>query len=189
MTFVTARRALAAFTAFLGALLVLRVLTSHEPRTVTLARPAPGAAVPAVPPPAAAPPASPAAAPPALDAATARSVLAALDAARAAAYAAPATADPAAWAAPSCACLAEDRRRLRDLAARGLALRGHAAVLDAVTLDGTTVLVADHAPAYTAVDARGAVVARWPASGPRRWRVTLVRHAGRWLLGCVVRAP
>jgi hypothetical protein len=121
-------------------------------------------------------------------------VLSALDRARAAAYADPVTADPDDWAARTCACHAEDVRRLRALAADRLALRGaRVTVLSvAVARAGPTsvdVVVTDRLAAYAAVDARGRTVRRWSAAGPRRWRITLVLVAGRWRLGAVARAP
>jgi hypothetical protein len=123
-----------------------------------------------------------------------RALLAALDRVRAAGYADPAAADPDDWSAPTCPCHAEDARRLRALAAGGHRLRGQAATLHdvAVTAETATRIeaaVTDALAAYTELDPRGRVVARWPATGPRTWRVTLVRVGGRWLLGAVARAP
>ncbi|HWL35135.1 MAG TPA: hypothetical protein VNQ77_02980 [Frankiaceae bacterium] len=176
-------RALAAVVALLAAYVLLRAAAAPEPYA-TLARPAfsaPPAPLPLEPspPPSRRDPPSPAAV---------RAVLVALDAARTRGYASPPGADPDRWAARSCACHAEDVRRLRSLAARGLALRGHRARLVSFVLVRAGPAVAevamtDRTAAYAAVDARGRTVARWPASGPRRWRMTLVRTAGRWLLG------
>jgi hypothetical protein len=215
------RRALLALVAGLAvlALVALRAARSGAP-AATLARPAFPAALsalaPATPPgpsaagapatPLATPPApsaarAPAPAPtpatPAPTAATARIALAALDRVRAAAYADPRSADPGAWALPSCACHAEDAHRLRDLARSGLALRGHAVTLTSLAVlaaragpaPRVEALVTDRVGAYTAVDAAGRVVRRWPASAPRRWRITLVRTAGRWRYAAVARAP
>jgi hypothetical protein len=173
----TTRAAVAVAALLLAAYAVLRAATRPEPY-VTLARPAPSSPAPT---------ASPS--PPDL-----RVSLVALDAARADGYADPAAADPDAWVAPSCACRAEDVRRLRALARRGLRLRGHRTTLLGLAVvragpDRATLLVTDRLGSYAAVDARGRTVARWPASGPRRWRITLVRTSGRWLLGTVARAP
>lgn len=123
-----------------------------------------------------------------------RAALARLDAARVAGFADPAAADPDDWAAPTCSCRAEDVRRLRALAARGLALRGHrAAVLGLRVVRAgpwaATVVVTDRVAGYAVVDRRGRVVARWAPAEPRTWRVTLVRVTGRWLLGRIVRGP
>lgn len=173
-----ARAVLAVAALLLVAYAVLRAATRPEPY-VTLARPAPSSpALTASPSP-----------PPDL-----RAALVALDAARAAGYADPAAADPDAWSAPSCSCRADDVRRLRALARHGLRLRGHGATVLGLAVvragqDRATLLVTDRLGPYAAVDARGRTVARWPASGPRRWRITLVRPSGRWLLGAVARAP
>ncbi len=133
---------------------------------------------------------------------TVRRVLADLDRARAAAYADPVTGDPDAWAAPACACHAEDARRLRALARDGLALRSAASTLVAVTVlpiaadpatrvgpDAVDALVVDRTSAYTAVDRTGRAVHHWPASGPRSWRIHLIQVAGRWRIGSIARAP
>jgi hypothetical protein len=171
------------------------------PPFAAAAPPAPG--VPLVPagslPPGLPPTASAPRTPPAPDAGAVRAALAALDRARAAAYADPLTGDPDAWALRSCACRAEDVRRLRDLARAGLALRGHAVTVTGLTVlaaragpSGTfrvDVLVTDRVSAYTAVDRAGRVVRRWPSTGPRRWRLGLVRAAGRWRYAAVARAP
>jgi hypothetical protein len=145
------------------------------------------------------PPARRTALAPTPDAGAVRAALAALDRARAAAYADPLTGDPDAWALRSCACRAEDVRRLRDLARAGLALRGHAVTVTALTVlaaragpSGTfrvDVLVTDRVSAYAAVDRAGRAVRRWPSTGPRRWRLGLVRAAGRWRYSAVARAP
>ncbi|HVF04657.1 MAG TPA: hypothetical protein VNA20_07455 [Frankiaceae bacterium] len=192
------RLSLAAALLVLAAYVGLRAHLRPDPYA-TLARPAvlapPRSAAPSAP---ARPPsvpsssASPSAAPP--SSAALRATLRALDRARAAGFADPVGADPDAWAARSCACRAEDVRRLRDLAARGLALRGHRAELLRVELvragpASARVAVTDRLGGYAAVDARGRTVARWPASPERRWLVTLVRVDGRWLLGAVARAP
>jgi hypothetical protein len=193
------RVALAAAALLVVAYAALRALARPEPYA-GLARPAvhppgPRLVPPLAPPlvPAADPP-SPASRrdPPRLPAL--RAALAALDAARAAGYADPVAADPDSWAARSCACHAADARRLRALARRGLALRGHRTTSLAVTLvragpAAATLLVADRLGPYAAVDRRGRAVARWPGTPSRRWLVTLVRPAGRWLLGAVARAP
>ncbi|HEX8003141.1 MAG TPA: hypothetical protein VF519_10650 [Mycobacteriales bacterium] len=208
-------RLLAAAVALLAGLLLARALFAPPP-PVPLALPVPAASLspasPAAPPPA--PPAAtwtnaasspPAASPaaPAPASATApspptpaelRAALAALDATRAAAFARPAGADPGAWADPRCACHADDARRLRDLARDGLALRGHRVTLVSLAVTRATatradLLLVDRAAGYAAVDRSGRAVARWPESGPRRWRVTLVRAGGRWLFGQVARAP
>jgi hypothetical protein len=185
-------RALAVVAALLAAYVLLRAVAAPEPYA-TLARPA----APRV---TAAPSHSPDPGPPpdrgsAPSAAALRAALVALDAARARGYASPSGADPDLWAARTCACRVEDVRRLRSLAARGLALRGHRARLVSFALvragpDSAEVAVTDRVAAYAAVDARGRTVARWPSSGPRRWRITLVRADGRWLFaGIGVRAP
>jgi hypothetical protein len=209
------RRALLALVAALAALAALAVLALVALRAARSAAPAATLARPAFPPAASAPAPStastpvPSAAPtaptPVLpprasgppSVATVRAALAVLDRARAAAYADPPDADPTAWALPTCACHAEDARRLRDLARSGLALRGHAVTLTAVTLlparAGPALrveaLVTDRVGAYTAVDPAGRVVRRWPATPSRRWRVTLVRTTGRWRYAAVARAP
>lgn len=189
------RVALAVAALVVAAYAVLRATARPEPYA-TLARPAAGAQPvplrPAVvamsePPDPAGPRDAPA--PGALWAAFRR-----LDRARAAGYADPLAADPDAWAARSCACHAEDARRLRDLAARGLRLRGHRATVTAFALvragpARAVLLVSDRLAPYAAVGRSGAVAARWPGSPLRRWRVTLVRDSGRWLLGAVARAP
>jgi hypothetical protein len=138
-------------------------------------------------------PARPADAPPDLPAL--RAALARLDAARTAAFADPPHADPGAWAAPSCACYAADAERLRALARDGTALRGHRMTIRSVALAAPAtatradLTVVDSLAAYTAVDRSGRVTGRWPATGERRWRVTLVLVSGRWLVGGVTRAP
>lgn len=177
-------RALAVVVALLAAYVLLRAASAPEPYA-TLARPALSGAPPAPvplepgPPPSRRDPPSPA---------VLRAALVALDAARTRGYASPPGADPDRWAARSCACHAEDVRRLRSLAGRSLALRGHRARLVSFVLVRAgpavaEVVVTDRTAAYAAVDARGRTVARWPALGPRRWRLTLVRTAGRWLVG------
>ncbi len=196
--------AAALLAALVAAALVARA--AHRP-PVTLARPyapLPAPATPAALTPATAPPATatsatrtsatpaPAAAP--ADAATARAALRALDRARAAAYADPLTGDPDDWAARTCPCHAADAARLRALARAGRALRGHATRLDAVRVVRATpraldLVVRDRLGPYTAVDARSRVVARWPATPVRTWRIRLVRAGGRWLLGRIARAP
>lgn len=171
------RVALVAALALAAVLLLARATTRPGPAT-TLAR---AAADPA----AAADPTHPA---------TLRDTLGALDRARAAGYADPATADPDTWATRRCSCHAEDVRRLRALAARGHALRGQRTTVLGVRVvragpGFADLAVTDATTAYTTVDARGRPVARWPGSGRREWRITLVRVAGRWLLGTVARAP
>lgn len=178
-------RALAVVAALLAAYVLLRAAATPEPYA-TLARPAAGVPLASAPAPAAA--VEPAGRRDAPSPGALRAALVALDAARARGYASPPAADPGRWAARTCACHAEDVRRLRSLAARGLALRGHRARLVSFVLvragpASAEVVVTDRTAAYAAVDARGRTVARWPASGPRRWRVTLVRTAARWLLG------
>ncbi|MDQ1712007.1 MAG: hypothetical protein QOE45_1457 [Frankiaceae bacterium] len=201
---------------YLAALLVLalllavalRVLAARSPAPgLTLARPAPGVAqLPATPAPPAPSQPSPARPPlaaspplPLPDAAAVRAALATLDRARGVAYADPPGADPGAWATPSCACRGEDVRRLRSLARSGLALRGQAVTVVSVTvLDARAgpagsvrvdAAVVDRVGAYTAVDRTGRAVRRWPATGPRRWRLTLVLAAERWRYTAVARAP
>lgn len=182
------------------ALALARLLRPDVPATPVLALPAPGTTPAAASPASSATrpttssaPASASARPPA--AADLRAALTALDAVRAAAYAAPLDGDPDAWATRDCACHADDVRRLRDLARDGTALRGQRITVDSLALvapptpEHADLVVVDRMTAYTAVDAAGRVVARWPASGPRRWRVTLVRVRDRWLLGAVARAP
>lgn len=207
---VRSRLALAWFVAALlaaAALVTLRARTTRPGHPVVLARPASTRS------------ADPADHADPAPSATLRAVLDALDSARATAYADPLDGDPDAWDAPSCSCHAEDVRRLRDLAASGLALRDVAAVsgspppgpaarragaarrADAprlvvlsltVTRAGPATVeavVVDRLLAYAAVDARGRIVRRWPATGPRRWRITFVRTSGRWLIGALARAP
>jgi hypothetical protein len=191
--------------ALVAALLLVRVLARGATPAATLARPAPGAATTSRPAPGAATttrrpaPDVPAAAPtPAAgggpDATTVRTALATLDRARAAAYDHPVDGDPDAWAARTCPCHAADAARLRALARAGQALRGAATRLVSVAdvragPGAVTAVVTDRLAPYTTVDRRGRAVARWPGTGPRRWRVTLVRVAGRWLLGAIARAP
>ncbi|HEV2890956.1 MAG TPA: hypothetical protein VGX28_11335 [Frankiaceae bacterium] len=202
-------RLLAAAAALLAALVLARVAFAPAPPATTLALPAPAApnapAASLPPPPTAlsgpptappGPPSAPAAsAPGAPTLGDLRAALADLDAARATAFADPLTADPDVWADRACACHADDARRLRDLARAGLALHGHRVTLDSVTLrrpptpERAELLVVDRAAAYAAVDARGRPVSRWPATGPRRWYVTLVRVAGHWAFGQIARAP
>jgi hypothetical protein len=189
----TRTRLLALLALVAGALLALRIADARGGPPDTLALPAYPAApvVPASPTARAVPPASPVPSGTAVDW---RGVLTALDRARAAAYAAPATADPDGWAAPACPCRAEDVRRLRALAAAGRALRGQATVLVDVRVTAATaaradLLVSDRLAAYSEVDARGRPVSRWPVSAVRRWRIRLVRTAGKWRLGAVERAP
>lgn len=158
-----------------------------------------GASSGAAPAPPAAPPGSPSpvargqARPPTL--AEVRDALTRLDAYRGAAFAEPADGDPDAWAARTCACHRDDTERLRDLARDGLALRGHGVTVESVafaappTATHAELLVTDRATAYAVVDAAGRTVSRWPASGPRRWRVTLVDAGGRWLIGRLARVP
>ena len=188
-------RLLAAAAVLLVALLLARVAFAPD------LAPAGTLAVPAVPSASAGPPSEPAPSrppdvptpAPTLD--ELRAAIARLDAARAAAFSRPADGDPDEWATRSCACHAGDTRALRDLARDGLALRGSGATVDALALArGPTptradVVLTDRLRAYQAVDSSGRVVARWPATGPRRWRVTLVRVSGRWLFGAVARAP
>jgi hypothetical protein len=170
----------AAAVAALVAYVALRAAARPEPFT-TLARPAAASAPPT-------------AVAPTPDAAALRAALAALDRARAAAYADPVAADPDTWAARTCTCRAEDVRRLRRLAARGLALRGQRSTLLTFTLTragpvSAEALVTDRTSAYAAVDRRGHTVRRWPATPPRRWRIAFVLVSGRWLLGGIDRAP
>jgi hypothetical protein len=184
-----------------AALLALALLARAYARPaapVTLARPAPAPLAPGASPAPAAPPrpapavgASPTSG---LDAPAARALLTALDRARAAAYAEPGAADPDDWAARDCPCHAADAARLRDLARAGTALRGQRTVLLDVTVTRASpaaadLLVTDRLAPYVLVDRAGRVLRRWPQTPPRRWRVTLVRPAGRWLLGAVARAP
>ena len=149
----------------------------------------PGAAAPATSPSRA----SPRAAAPSLD--EVRAALAALDTARAAAFADPVTADPDEWATTACACHADDTRRLRELAGNGLALRGQRVTVDSLAFASppgagrADVVLVDRTSAYDAVDGTGRIVRGWPAEGPRRWRITLVRAGGRWLFGSIARAP
>jgi hypothetical protein len=179
----TRARALYAVTALVAAYALLRLVAAPgaEPYA-TLARPAPGVT------------AGVASGPVPPSAAEVRAALAALDAARARGYADPAAADPDEWSARTCACRREDVRRLRSLARRGLALRGHRSRLLSLAVaragpHEVTLVVTDRVSPYAAVDRRGRTVARWPASGPRRWQVTLVRVADRWVFGRIARAP
>jgi hypothetical protein len=162
-----------------------RTATASHPPTVASRPPTAASGGPA---------ASPSAAGP--DAASVRHLLTALDRARAAGYVDPTTADPDDWAARSCACRDEDVRRLRALARAGLALRAAAVHLVSVSVavaragpESVDAVVVDRLAAYVAVDRRGRTVHRWPATGPRRWRITLVLVSGRWRLGAVARAP
>jgi hypothetical protein len=150
--------------------------------------------------------AAPAAADPSgpLSPAALRETVAALDRARGAAFADPVDGDPDEWATTACPCHAVDADALRALADRRRALRGATFVLLDVALapraraPGRAVrartgvldlLVVDRLGPYVAVDARGRVVARWPGTGPRRWRIRLARVAGRWRIGSIARAP
>jgi hypothetical protein len=200
--------AVVAVLAVVALLALLATRAGHRPAATTLARPAalPDAALTAAVPAATAsgpavatgPPPATASAPPATPAAV-RAALAALDRVRAAAYTAPGAADPGAWALPTCACHAEDVRRLRDLARAHLALRGHVVTLTAVTVLSARAgpagflrveaVATDRVASYAAVDPAGRVVRRWAATGPRRWRITLERTSGRWRYAAVARAP
>lgn len=183
----------AAFAALAAALLLARVAFAPDaPPPVTLAVPAPGASP--LPVPAASPDAPPARTGPP-DAADLRAALAALDRARAAAFADPAAADPDAWATRTCPCHAADAATLRALARDGLALVRPTVTIEVLDLAApptgarAELLLTDRLGAYTAVDPSGAAVRRWPPSPPRRWRVTLVHVGGRWLFDAVARAP
>ena len=171
----------------LAAFAVVRAVARPAPYA-TLARPARVAAAPAHDPP------EPVTARGVPSVGVLRSALRALDSARARAFASPASADPDAWAARSCACRDEDVRRLRRLASAGLTLRGQRTRLLGLALvragpARAEILVTDRVTAYAAVDRSDSVTQRWPASAVRRWSVTLVRLDSRWLLAAVARAP
>jgi hypothetical protein len=182
----TRTRLLALLALVAGALLALRLADARGGPPDTLALPAYPTAYP--------PTGSPGPSPSPSPAVDWSAVLADLDRARAAGYADPPAADPRDWAARSCACWAEDVRRLRALAAAGHALRGQSGTLVGVRVTAAgaaraDLLVRDRLAAYAEVDARGRPVTRWPASAVRRWRIVLVRVAGKWRLGAVERAP
>jgi hypothetical protein len=121
--------------------------------------------------------------------------LAALDAARSAAFA---RADSAALAdvyLPGSAVLAADRALLARYAARRTRVANLHLVADAVTPatpargDVGVLDVTDRLLPYTVVDASGRTVARYPGRGAARWRITL-RHTGRgWRVAEVTRVP
>ena len=111
-------------------------------------------------------------------------VVADLDAARTAAFAHPAAADPLDWSDASCACLVADRRALDELTAAGVAVAASAPRVVSVAARPTgplvEVTVTDELAAYSVVDAAGRVVRRWPGRGPARWHGVLVRTSAGW---------
>jgi hypothetical protein len=122
------------------------------------------------------------------------SVLAALDARRASAFA---TADPGRLATVYSAgspALRRDRARLADLASAGLhveRLRMRPRSVRVVTSSSTRVVLdlVDALDSYDVRTARGALVDARPGRGAAAWRVTLVRDGSGWRVYDVAARP
>lgn len=120
-------------------------------------------------------------------------VLTELDARRSAALGSGSTAMLEAVYAEGSAALAEEQRRLDELLAAGVTVRGlaHSIVSAEVTSTGpgsVVLAVRDEMAAYELVDASGDVVARRPARGARQWLITLVptpTSEGEWRISSV----
>ncbi|HEU0129357.1 MAG TPA: protein kinase, partial [Mycobacteriales bacterium] len=120
--------------------------------------------------------------------------LAALDAARSAAFARADARGLDAVYAPASAPLAADRALLARYAARRTRVADlHLVPVTVVPVradDAVAVLeVTDRLLPYTVVDAAGRPVERWPGRDARRWRITLRRVAGQWRIADVRRVP
>jgi hypothetical protein len=120
--------------------------------------------------------------------------LAALDAARSAAFAGADAAALGAVYVPGSAPLAADRALLTRYAARRTRVADLHLVAGTVTPvasgpDQATLEVADRLLPYTVVDSAGRPVARYAGRGVRRWRITLRRLDGGWRIAGVTRAP
>ena len=105
-------------------------------------------------------------------------VIAAFEDLRADAYADPAHADPALWLSPRCACLAEESRRLHDLASRGESIKSGGPQVREITVemsfaDGWRLLLVDVVEPYEVLDAQGQPMHRYAGRGPARWRVEI----------------
>jgi hypothetical protein len=114
-----------------------------------------------------------------------RSVLAALDARRASAFAAVSPGRLATVYAAGSPALRRDRARLADLAAAGLhveRLRLRPRSVRVVAISSTRVVldVVDALDSYDVRTARGALVDARPGRGAATWRVTLVRESSGW---------
>jgi len=114
-----------------------------------------------------------------------RSVLAALDARRASAFAAVSAGQLATVYAAGSPALRRDRTRLADLAAAGLhvdKLRMRPRSVRVVISSSTRVVldVEDALDSYDVRSARGALVETRPGRGAATWRVTLVREGRAW---------
>jgi eukaryotic-like serine/threonine-protein kinase len=114
-----------------------------------------------------------------------RSVLAALDARRASAFATVSAGQLATVYAAGSPALRRDRARLDDLAAAGLRvdkLRLRPRSVRVVISSSTRVVldVVDALDSYDVRTARGALVEARPGRGAAAWRVTLVREGSAW---------
>jgi hypothetical protein len=122
-----------------------------------------------------------------------RTILAALDDARSAAFTA---GDPRALDAayaPGSPAGARDRALLAAYARRhqhvtGLHLVADDVRAESVTGTSVTLHVRDRLLPYSVVDAQGRPVARWPGRGAAEWRVTLARGPTGWRIVDVARA-
>lgn len=121
-------------------------------------------------------------------------VVAELDAARASAFADPADAEPATWAAEHCACHAVDASALTRLTASGRRLTATTPTLVAVDVVAAadlavTLRITDTLAPYAEVDDEGRVLAEWPGRGEREWEGLLVRTEAGWRWSRIGTAP